>query len=175
MVTALPWEFNNAKLNHNLALDGKAREKRAKYYKYDIPPNLFFPIPVSRTGCLADDALLFCSAIASRFPDTPNVRHELVATIYSAAIIGAARTCNSALRRLQLAALAHAPLPFVKSLHSTMCAFDAGALRSSYAKISSSNTVSSRPHAARNSQLLFSHLSQIFSDSPSGVSEPSGL
>ncbi len=36
VVTALPWDFN-AKLDWNAVLDGKAREKRAKYFKYDIP------------------------------------------------------------------------------------------------------------------------------------------
>ncbi len=129
---------------------GKARKKRAKYFKYDTPSHLFFPIPVSRTGRLADDTLLFCDAIASRFPDTPNVRHKLIATIDSAAIIGAARTCNSALRRLQLAALAHAPLAFVNSFNSKACAFDAEALLSYCVRASTSNIVSTRPDAAHN-------------------------
>jgi hypothetical protein len=171
VVTALPWDYN-ASLNYNSALDAKAREKRAKYFKYDIPPNLFFPIPISRTGSLSDDALLFCSAIASRFVDTPKARDDLVATILSATIIGAARTCNATLRRLQLASLAHAPLSFVNSFRSTLCAFDSGSMRSRNPRSSGLCLFSSLPRAARTSQSLFSHLSDILHGGDSAASEP---
>ena len=170
VVTALPWDFN-ARLDWNVVLDGKAREKRAKYFKYDIPSHLFFPIPVSRTGCLSNDAFSFCSAIAARLPDTPGARDKLVATISSAAIIGAARTCNFALRRLQLASLAHASLSFVNSFNSSLCAFDTGTLRPCISS-SGARSASSIPHAAHNSQLLFSHLSEIFTGGSPAISEP---
>ncbi len=117
------------------------------------------------------DAFLFCSAIAARLPGMPGARDKLVATISSAAVIGAARTCNFALRRLQLASLAHAPLSFVNSFHSSLCAFDTGPLRPCNS-IPGARSASSLPHAARNPQLLFSHLSEIFNGGTSVASEP---
>ena len=41
--------------------------------------------------------------------------------------IGAARTFNMALRRLQLAALNRVPVSFINSFHSPLCSFDNGA------------------------------------------------
>jgi hypothetical protein len=64
-----------------------------------------------------------------RLPGTPGARDKLVATVSSVAVIGAARTCNFALRRLQLASLAHAPLSFVNYFNSSLCAFDTRLLR----------------------------------------------
>ncbi len=172
VVTALPWDFN-ATLSHNAALDGKAREKRAKYYKYDIPPLLFFPIPISRTGQLSEDAMSFCAKIASRLGDSPKACDILVATISSAAIIGAARTCNAALRRLQLASLANAPLSFVNSFQSPLCAFDNRSLYSANSHASGFCPPPPLPRAARDSQSLFSCLSDILRGGESAASEHS--
>ena len=109
--------------------------------------------------------------IASRLVDTPKACDILVATISSAAIIGAARTCNSTLRRLQLASLAHAPLSFVHSFQSTLCAFDNRSLHSLNSQSSGSRPILPLPHAARDSQALFSRLSDILHGGDLAASE----
>jgi len=124
--SVLSREFNS-KLDFHMALSTAAREKISKYNKYDIPPGSFHPLIVGRTGVLSRETLNFCGAISKFFPAQQRPLARLKAAIGSAITIGAARTFNMALRRLQLAALNRVPVAFINSFKSPLCSFDNGA------------------------------------------------
>jgi len=124
--SVLSREFNS-KLDFHMALSTAAREKISKYNKYDIPPGSFHPLIVGRTGVLSRETLNFCGAISKFFPAQQRPLARLKAAIGSAITIGAARTFNMALRRLQLAALNRFPVAFINSFKSPLCSFDNGA------------------------------------------------
>ena len=93
-----------------------ARLKRAKYAKYDIPSQAFFPLPFGRTNVLSEEVLDFCDFISRHFPAHTDVARKLRASFSRAICAGVARTTNLAFRRLQLSVAARVGVPGVSSL-----------------------------------------------------------
>jgi hypothetical protein len=80
--------------------------KRRKYSKYAIADNAFFPLPFGRTNALSQEIFDFCALIARHFATVSDVDRKLRATFSRAICVGAARTFNLAVRRLQISAAA---------------------------------------------------------------------
>ena len=107
------WFRASTRTNFNAALDIKAREKRLKYSKYDLPAQHFYPLPFGRTNILSQEIFDFCAFIDRHFPPQFGVDRNLRATLSRAICVGVAHHFNIALRRLQLAVTARVALPLV--------------------------------------------------------------
>jgi ribonuclease HI len=93
----------NASIDFQAPARARSRAKRLKYDKYDIPPHLFHPITVGRTNVLSMDALKFCDFMGKFFPSVLKAADKIKASMSRAIVVGAARTLNTAFRRMQLA------------------------------------------------------------------------
>ena len=99
-----------------LALRVAALFKRGKYKKYDIADNAFFPLPFGRTNVLSQEIFDFCSLVARHFATVSDVDRKLRATFSRSICVGAARTFNLAVRRLQISAAARVGIPAISAL-----------------------------------------------------------
>jgi len=96
-------------------LKDAARLKRAKYAKYAIPSQAFFPLPFGRTNVLSEEVLDFCDFTSRHFPAHSDVARKMRATFSRAISVGVARTINLAFRRLQLSVAARVGIPGISS------------------------------------------------------------
>ena len=90
--------------------------KRRKYSKYAIADNAFFPLPFGRTNVLSQEIFDFCTLIARHFATVSDVDRKLRATFSRAICVGAARTLNLAVRRLQISAAARVGVRAISAL-----------------------------------------------------------
>ena len=105
---------DGVRCDFNSALDGKAKAKRAKYYKYQTGRS-FFPLPFGRTNVLSKDFFEFCDVIDTHFPAYFRAGRKLRASISRAIYVGSAHTVNLAIRRLQLSVASRIPLAQLRS------------------------------------------------------------
>jgi hypothetical protein len=80
----------------------KSQEKRRKYAGYLLEPEVFFPLPFSRTNALSREIFDFCEAVDKHFPDHFRVERKLRATFARAVYVGVAQHVNLAVRRMQV-------------------------------------------------------------------------
>jgi hypothetical protein len=92
---------------------GKSQEKRLKYAGYHLSPDVFFPLPFSRTNALSSEVLKFCSFVDSHFPPHFLVGRNIRATFARAIYSGVSRHMNLAVRRMQLSVAARVRAPAI--------------------------------------------------------------
>jgi hypothetical protein len=91
----------------------KSQEKRRKYAGYLLEPEVFFPLPFSRTNALSREIFDFCEAVDKHFPDHFRVERKLRATFARAVYVGVAQHVNLAVRRMQVSVAARVKAPVI--------------------------------------------------------------
>jgi hypothetical protein len=78
-----------------------------------LEPDVFFPLPFSRTNALSSEIFRFCEAVDKHFPNHFCVERKLRATFARAIYVRVSQHVNLAVRRMQLSVAARVKVPAI--------------------------------------------------------------